>query len=59
MTRTRQLVDLALDGQLDAIVAERRTAGSSWQSISDDIHNKTGVRITGESLRQWFAERAS
>lgn len=59
MTRTRHLVDLALDGNLDSIVADRRAAGLSWQAISDEVHDATGVRITGESLRQWFAERES
>lgn len=55
-TPTRRLLDLALDGELDAFVATRRARGDSWSSIAFDLFAKTEVRITPETLRVWFAD---
>lgn len=56
MTPTRRLLDLNLGGKLDEFVAERRAAGASWTTISFDLLQATGERVSDESLRTWFAD---
>lgn len=41
----------------DFIAARRPT--KSWQSIADEITEQTGVDLTKEVLRRWFADRIS
>ena len=55
MTPTRQLLDVKLDGELDAIVAAARAKGDSWYTISFDLQTRTGTEVSHESLRRWFA----
>lgn len=59
MTPTRQLLDVKLDGRLDATVERARTRGDSWYTIADDLNTATGLDISAESLRRWYAGRAS
>lgn len=56
-TPTRQLADLKLgdDGPLDQWVAARRAAGLSWRLIARDLHTATGIDVTYETLRGWYA----
>ena len=55
MTPTEQLIDIKLDGRLKQVIAESRAAGKSWTIIARDIFIATGVSVSNESLRQWFA----
>jgi hypothetical protein len=51
-----QLVDARLDGKLVEYVAEHR-ATTSWRTMAADLTERTGVQVTHETLRGWFADR--
>jgi hypothetical protein len=53
-TATRQLLDLMLEGQLDALVSERRDQGVPWRLIAREVYERTGVDITPQALRVWY-----
>jgi hypothetical protein len=55
-TSTRRLLDLILGGQLTSFVVERRDHGDSWRVIGRDLYQRTGVDVTGETLRQWYGD---
>lgn len=51
-----QLIEARLDSTLaDFVTARWPTKG--WQKIADDIREATGLTVTRETLRHWFAER--
>ena len=52
---TRQLANDRLQGGLDELVTSRRAANVSWRLISREIYEKTGVDVTYETLRVWYA----
>jgi hypothetical protein len=51
-----QLVETRLDGTLVEYVAEHR-ASMSWRAMAADLSERTGVQVTYETLRGWFADR--
>lgn len=51
----RRVIDGLLDGRLDELIAQRRTEGISFNDIAAEIEEKTGHRVTAESVRQWHA----
>jgi hypothetical protein len=53
-----QLVEARLGGvgALDRYVAEQR-ATTSWRVMAADLTERTGVQVTYETLRLWFADR--
>jgi hypothetical protein len=55
-TRLYRLIEGRLDGTLAEYVAARRP-GTSWQELADRIHRVTGVEVSDEALRLWFADR--
>ena len=59
-TPTYQLIEERLDGTLEEFVRTRRplTPPASWRQIAADIKAKTGVTVSHESLRAWFASPA-
>lgn len=58
MTPLRQLLDTKV-GSLDSYVAERRDVGHSWASIAADLFADTKVKVTDETLRNWFGQDAA
>lgn len=44
------------DGKLAEFVAERR-ATKSWTAIAQELSAQTGMRVSDETLRCWFASR--
>jgi hypothetical protein len=58
-TPTYQLIEERLDGTLEEFVRTRRplTPPASWRQIAAEIKDATGVTVSHESLRAWFAER--
>lgn len=64
MTQPRQvkpsqlyrLVEERIDGTLAEYVAASRPH-KTWRAMSDELHEKTGIRVSWESLRVWFADR--
>lgn len=51
-----QLVEARLGGSLVEYVAKRR-ATTSWRAMAADLTAQTGVHVTYETLRGWFADR--
>lgn len=54
---TRHLIELSLKGRtLNALVRSGRRTGRSWQSITDEIRDQTGINVSRETVRGWFPE---
>ena len=43
-------------GPLEELVADRRNQGVSWRKIAGELRDLTGIDVTHETLRSWFAE---
>ena len=43
-------------GPLEELVADRRNQGVSWRKIAAELRDLTGIDVTHETLRSWFAE---
>lgn len=41
------------DGKLPDLLAERRTAGQSWDDISRQLYGELGIEVSAETLRKW------
>lgn len=48
------MADRILNGQLDALLADRRAAKVSFEAIARELRDRGVVEITGETVRQWF-----
>lgn len=63
-TPLQQLVGLKLGEDLDAFVAERRKVvivqrpTHSWAEVAAEIERRTGIKVTRETLRSWYAADA-
>jgi hypothetical protein len=56
-TTTYLLLEERLKEPLSPYVRARRTeGGKSWASIAIDLYDATSIRVTPETLRNWFAE---
>lgn len=61
-SHARKHIDLRLQttvGEtLDSFVAKRRACSPqvSWRHIARDVYDTTGEDLTGEVLRQWYAD---
>jgi hypothetical protein len=51
-----RLIESKLDEPLTDFVAARRLPTKSWREIADEIYERTGETVTGERIRQWFAD---
>jgi hypothetical protein len=58
-SRTYQLIEERLDGTLAEFVRNRRQPSTSWRNLAAEIHTLTGVDVSYETLRSWFAESDS
>jgi hypothetical protein len=56
-----QLIEDRLSEPLAEFVVARRplVQATPWRDIATEIKERTGVTVTGEGLRQWFANRDS
>lgn len=52
------LIETKLGESLSDLVVARRADGLSWARIALELHNRTGLYVTGEGIRLW-AERAA
>lgn len=50
-------IERKLGSPLADLVAERRSASVSWRRIAQEVLARTGVDVTGETIRVWFADR--
>lgn len=55
-SRLYRLIEERLDGTLAEYVASRRPA-ASWKTMAAELTATTGVEVSWESLRSWFADR--
>lgn len=51
-----QLIESRLDSTLAEYVAANK-ASKSWRTMAAELSEITGVTLTYETLRQWFADR--
>lgn len=51
-------IESKLSGTLAEFVAERYTR-RSWIAMSSELHATTGIEVSDETLRRWFADRIS
>lgn len=58
-TPKQLLVEHLYDGDLPAEVARLIADGKSWRDIAAEVSEKTGQRVSHESLRQWYGADAS
>lgn len=56
-TPKRQLLELLYDGDLSADVAALIKTGASWRQIADAVSAHAGVRVSYESMRQWYGKQ--
>ena len=52
----RMLLELAYPN-LNADVANWIDHNRSWQSMADEIRDRTGISVSRESLRNWYGSR--
>lgn len=55
-SRLYRLLEERLDGTLAEFVAARRPA-ASWKTMAAELSETTGIEVSWESLRTWFADR--
>ena len=53
-TPKQELIKLLYHGNLDEDIARAIDYGRSWRDIAHDVTEDTGVRVSHESLRQWY-----
>jgi hypothetical protein len=51
-----RLIEAQLDGTLADFIAERRPH-VPWRQLTAELTEKTGVEVSWESVRGWFADR--
>lgn len=56
-TATEQLIEHKLGRSLATYVAARQLEGFGWRRIAQQVQKDTGVIVSHESLRSWFADR--
>lgn len=55
-TPTYRLIEERLDGTLADFVRRRRPRQLSWRELAAEIEETTGIKVSNESLRTWFAD---
>lgn len=55
-TRLQRQIERHLDKPLADHVAARRAGGVGWRTLAAEITESTGVEVSYEALRAWFAE---
>ena len=56
-TPLRRLIEMSLEGTLEDYVVEARNQDKTWSTIARDLSDRTGCRVSSETLRQWFDGR--
>jgi hypothetical protein len=50
-------IEERLGQSLADLIASRRGEGIAWRRIALEVTARTGIDVTGESLRMWFQGR--
>lgn len=58
-TPLAQLAEAKLGRSLQQFVRLRLAEGIGWRRIADELHTASGVRVSHEALRSWFAADTS
>lgn len=56
-TTKQELIKLLYHGNLDEDIARAVNYGRSWRDIAHNVTEDTGVRVSHESLRQWYGAK--
>jgi hypothetical protein len=56
MTPYQQLIEIRLGGDLAGYITRGRAAGTSWRRMAADIEQRTGLKVSRETLRGWVDE---
>lgn len=51
-----QLLDLQLDGQLEALMRLYFLEAGTWEEVARRLLVEHGKQVTGQTLRRWAAE---
>ena len=54
-THLRALITHKVGGDLTAYVNDRRCMQHSWRKVAANIRRDTGIVVSHETLRAWFA----
>lgn len=52
-----RLVEGRLDGTLPDYVQKALSSSMSWRTMAADLHERTGIKVSHETLRSWFGHR--
>lgn len=55
-SRLYRMIEARIEGTLAEFIAARRPQ-TSWRGIADEIDKRTGIYVSDETLRLWFADR--
>lgn len=58
-TPTQELASHILGTPVTEWIAERRAEGLSYQHICLQLHSRTGVVVSDETMRRWLAADAA
>ncbi len=53
---TYALHDRIMGGRLASFLREHRTAGESWDAISDVLRDEHDLRVNAKTLARWYAD---
>lgn len=55
-SRLYRMIEARLDGTLAEYVEKSRPS-TSWRDMAADLTSRTGIEVSYEALRSWFADR--
>ncbi|HEY5985164.1 MAG TPA: hypothetical protein VIV12_02095 [Streptosporangiaceae bacterium] len=55
-TATQLLLEVRLGRDLEEYVRELRSNEQSWRQIAEAIYSRTGINVSHETVRGWFAQ---
>lgn len=55
-SRLYRMIEARLDGTLAEYVEQSRPS-TSWRDMATDLTTRTGIEVSYEALRSWFADR--
>lgn len=58
-THLHQLLEAKLGRDLSQYVRIRHAEGLGWRRIADDLKRDTGLSVSHEAVRSWFADTAA